>query len=100
MTMLSALSGNLDNCNNKRITVIGTALDDKEGAFVLTEKHSMYFVDGLEEGWDEKYYGKKVKVTGKLILKKNENHSTDSMWIQEGVGTKAILMKPKWSLVK
>jgi hypothetical protein len=97
MSMLSIVTSNLNNCNNKRVTVIGIALDDKEGAFVLVDKKGMYFVDGLYE-WDEKHAGKKVKVSGELILKYNESHSTDSMLVQESVGIDARLKKPKWSL--
>jgi len=99
--LLSFASVNLKNCNNtmnKNITVFGTALEDKDGAIVKTDKGN-YLVEGLDE-WGEKYYGKRVKVTGRLKIEKHEKQSTDSVWVQERVGTWLIIKKPKWSLVE
>ena len=95
------VSKHSNNTMNKRITVIGTALDDKGYAIVIidTPHRRKYFLDGLEE-WDKKYYGKKVKVTGILVIEKHERQSTDSVWVQEYVGTMKIIKKPKLSLVK
>jgi len=97
-----------------KFTVTGTALDDKGGAFVLSDsatngksdpafrirKNGMYFVNGLDE-WDEKYYGKKVEVSGtKLILEKMDiNLSTDSIKRQQFFGTRATIIKPRWKLL-
>jgi hypothetical protein len=96
--MLSAISGNLKNCSNKRITVTGIARESMAGAIVDTD-NVHYFVDRLDD-WDKKYYGKKVKVTGRLVIEKHEKRSTDSIQVQEIVGTVAILKRPKWSLVE
>ena len=90
-----------NNTLNKTITVIGTALDDKGYAVVIidTPYRRKYFLDGLEE-WRKKYYGKKVKVTGVLVVEKHEQQSTDSVWIQEYVGTMYIIKKSRWTLVR
>ena len=100
--MLSFFSGALRNCNNKmnqKITVIGAALEDKEGAIVETDKGD-YLLDGLDE-WGEKYYGKKVRVMGRLKVETHKKQSIDSgLQVQERVGTVLIIKKPKWSLVE
>ena len=89
-----------ENTVMKKVTIIGKALDDKGDAVVITDKpRKKYFLEGLDE-WDEKYYGKKVKVTGELVIEIHENHSTDSVWVQEYVGKMLIIKKPKWELVK
>ena len=98
----SCNASKLSNNNiNKRITVVGTALEDKGGATVITDtpQRRKYFIDGLDE-WNKKYYGKKVKVTGILVIEKWEDLSTDSVLIQGYIGNVATLMKPKWGLVK
>ena len=94
------VSKHSSNTMNKRITVIGIALEDKGGAIVITDTpHRKYFIDGLDE-WNEKYYGKKIKVTGILVIYEQEDLSTDSVKIQDVIGNVATLMKPKWGLVK
>jgi hypothetical protein len=100
--MIIALSVNFKNCNNtinKKITVIGIAEDDKDAATVLTDDGRYYILDGLDE-WDEKYAGKKVKVSGKLVIEEHKKQSTDSFQVQERVGTWRIIKRPKWSLVE
>jgi hypothetical protein len=87
-----------DNLTNKRITIVGMAQQAKEGAIVKSDS-GHYYVDGLDE-WDEKYYGKKVKVTGRLIVEVHEARSTYPGEFQELAGKKATLKRPKWSLVE
>ena len=60
----------------------------------------IYLLDGLDE-WDEKYYGKKVKVTGRLKIEVHKKRSIEGgPQVQERVGTIAIIKRPKWSLVE
>ncbi len=99
MIMLGSFSGSSDNPGYKRVTVIGTAYNAKGSACVSVDNGGMYFLDGLDR-WDEKYYGKKVKVTGTLVLVHHEKQSTDSVEVQEWVGTRRILKRPKWSLAE
>ena len=79
---------------NKRITVIGKAVDDKEYAVVITPDHKKYFLDGVEE-WETKYHGKQVIVTGTLFI---EKHDSLPFYVQGYVGIMLILKKPKWKL--
>jgi hypothetical protein len=96
--MASILATSPDSCNNKKITVIGVALDDKPYAIVQTEQ-GRYFVDRLD-AWDEKYYGKKVKVTGILHIEQHKKQSTDSVQVQEIVGTIRSIKRAKWELAE
>lgn len=61
-----------NECSNNRdstkVTVIGTAIVIKHHAAVLTDDSLLYYLDGIDD-WDEKYKGKRVKVTGKLVTK-------------------------------
>ncbi len=99
--IFSILNGALEHSHeptSHRITVIGIALDEKDGAIVETEQGN-YWLEELDR-WDEKYYGKKVKVTGKLVIKTYKKQSTDSIQVQEHVGTVRILKRPKWKLLE
>ena len=99
--LLVFLGDNSRSCNQgeyKKVIVIGTALDEKDGAVVETDKF-VYLLDGLD-AWDEKYYGKKVKVTGRSKIEYHEKQSTDSVLVQERVGVWRIIKHPKWSLVE
>jgi hypothetical protein len=99
ITLAGTYMANPDNYQNKRITIIGVAQDDKDLAIVHTSKGFNYQIDGLDE-WEEKYYGKMVKVTGFLRIEEHKKKSTDSIKYQERVGTWMILEKAKWTLVK
>ncbi len=83
----------------KEITVFGRALDTKDCAIVQTDKEGVYYLYKVDR-WDEKYYGKKVKVTGKLITKTHKRESIDSVLVQEWVGTRRIIKRPQWSLAE
>jgi hypothetical protein len=90
----------MESCSlskSKQITMIGTALEDKEGAFILVEKKGMYFIDCLYQ-WDDKFYGKKAKATGKLKIEIKKEKSTFPGELQESVGKKATIKKAKWCL--
>ena len=99
--ILSCFGNNYESYNcmtNKRITVIGKAENSKAEAVVVTDS-GPYFLDGVY-GWDEKFEGKTVKVTGKLVIKTYKKQSTPERLIQERVGTIRYLIKAKWSLVE
>jgi hypothetical protein len=89
------------NCEaslDKKITVVGTALNAKAGAIVENDKHS-YFVFGLNE-WDERFYGKKVKVTGRLVIKENKGSSSYPGEFAEWKGKMFVLKNARWGLVE
>jgi hypothetical protein len=97
--IVSILNGTLsisDKTTSHKTTVVGIALNMKGGAIVETDLGN-YLLEGLDR-WNDKYYGKKVKVTGKLVVKIHKKQSTDSIQVQERVGTLRILKRPKWKL--
>ncbi|HTD41343.1 MAG TPA: hypothetical protein VK671_12030 [Mucilaginibacter sp.] len=90
--MLSAYQ----HSENKKIVVIGKALNCKAGAAVIKADDTPYYVDGMDS-WDKKFYGKKVKVSGTLViirLKKPSNPLAVVILEQK------IIKKPKWELVE
>ncbi len=80
------------------IVIVGTAWDAKGGAVVVTRKEAVYYVDGFDL-WDKKFYGKKVKVTGKLVLVNHPKRGKDEPLVQEMEGTQRIIKGAKWELV-
>lgn len=95
---LATSSKKCGELTSNKVSVIGIALNDKDGAIVKTDS-SYYLIGGLDE-WDEKYYKKKVRVTGVLKREIHTKTSTDSVWVQERVGTWLIIKKAKWYLVE
>jgi len=106
-SILTLLSFDLKKCCHcvieKRITVIGTAIVLKNDAAVRTDNNLLYYLDGIND-WDKEYLGKKVMVTGKLIVKKYHFHKSSNPEItaipQQRLGTWNIIKKAKWSLVE
>jgi len=80
------------------ITIVGVAENAKWGAIVLGEDKKTYYIDGLDS-WDDSYYKKKVKVSGKLS--KTEHKAEDlknekGEHVQGMVGTQLIITEAKW----
>lgn len=95
----SFIIGILPGCtNNRRITVIGKAINEKDGAIVETDS-GFYFLHKVEF-WNEEVSGKQVKVTGRLVYKTFKQKSTYPGEFQERVGTFRILKRPKWDLLE
>lgn len=84
---------------NQNITIIGKAMNAKAGAIVISDKKGMFYLEGLSS-WDKKHYGKKVKVIGTLLIEQNEKSGKDKVEVQETLGTKKIIKKPKWILLE
>lgn len=88
---------------NHKITVIGTAVVMKHDAAVRTDDNLLYYLNGLNE-WDDKIRGKRIKVTGRLVIKKYESKKSANPNItaipQQRLDVWKIIMKPEWSLVK
>lgn len=100
-SILLSLTTNSKKCGkltDSKISVIGIALNDKDGAIVKTDS-SYYLVGELDE-WDERYYKRKVRVAGTLKREMRTKTSTDSVWVQERVDTWLIIKKAKWYLVE
>ncbi len=97
----------LNKCNNNpsatKITVIGTAVELKQGAAVRTDENIIYDLDGVYS-WDDEYLGKRVKVTGRLVFmeyheKKNPNPEITAIPGQR-YGKWRVIKRPKWNLVE
>lgn len=90
----------LSNC---KTTVIGTAVVIKNDAAVRTDDNQLYYLDGIYN-WDDEYINKRVKVTGKLVVKiynpKKRSHPVITATPQHRLGRWKIIKKPKWSLVQ
>jgi hypothetical protein len=104
--LLTFLSVDLNKCRSNpgenEIIVVGTALVLKHHAAVRTDDSILYVLDGIDD-WKDKYLGKRVKVTGELLIKEYEyTERNDSIKIipQEDYSTQRIIKKPKWSLVE
>ncbi len=107
LMLLPSFSVDLKKCNNnpneRRITVIGTAIVIKNDAAVRTDDSILYYLDGIYD-WNDEFLGKRVKATGKLFIKEyHEKKNADpeiTAIPQRHYGSRKIIKKPKWSLVK
>ena len=54
----------------QKTIITGKAVNAKYSAAVLTSGGDMYYIDGLK-AWSPDLFEKPIKVTGKLIIKKN-----------------------------
>lgn len=84
----------------KEIMIIGIANNAKAGAVVVADDDKkIYYLDGVDF-WDKTYYGKKVKVTGELIVENNKPSGDQKELKQEIIGIKRIIKKPRWILAE
>lgn len=90
------------------IVVIGYAYNEKDGAWIASKSDNKnYYLEGFKD-WDSKIVGKKVKVWGKLVLKKNEITKLKTSKIgppmpipqQRQAKTIRIIVDAKWQLIK
>jgi hypothetical protein len=82
---------------SQKITVTGRAMNAKLGAVVESDK-GVYYLDGVSS-WDKEFYEKKVKVTGRLVIKGNETKKDDAIAARV-IGPIHIIKKPKWTLAE
>lgn len=82
---------------NQKIEVIGKAINAKLGAVVVSDDKGVFYLDGLDS-WDKEIYEKKVKVTGKLMIRAWEKRD-DDLTRAKISGPQKIIRKPKWVLV-
>ncbi len=95
-----ALGFSCNGLDSQRITIFGKAMDAKAGAIVISDDNGFYYLDGVDY-WDKKFYGKKVKVTGILVIEKREaKQKEEEEIVQEIVGTKKIIRNSKWVLIE
>jgi len=85
-----------------KVTVIGVAHNSKAGAMILTDNSEVYYIVGLNE-WNNKFYEKKVKVSGYLNtenFKEEDLKNEKGEWVQGMVGDKRSILKAEWELVE
>jgi hypothetical protein len=94
---LAVVSLKSDRGIYQKIEVIGKAINAKAGAVVVTDDERVFYLDELDK-WNENFYEKRVKVTGKLRIKK--------LKLRNGIevrgeieGPQKIIKRPKWVLV-
>ncbi len=91
-----------ENTNQYNIVVIGRAANCKDGATVVCFKDKKrYYVSGLYR-WEPKIVGKKIKVSGKLLVEelKEEPPIHGVIERQQLVGTKRTILNPKWEVIR
>lgn len=89
-----------NSAGQKTITIIGLADNAKAGAVVVSGKDSaVYYLEGIHS-WKQKVVGKKVKVTGQLIIEKMQPQKKGELPRQQVMGDKRIILNPKWKLIK
>jgi len=97
-SFILSFTGNDQDFYNKKITITGTAENSKAYAVVITSD-GPYFIPHLSH-WNDHYLGKKVKVTGRLVIKNHEAQSTHGKQVQEMAGTIRYIKRAKVSLAE
>jgi hypothetical protein len=87
-----------DKLENQKIEVIGKAINAKLGAVVVSDDKGVFYLYGLAS-WDKEIYEKKVKVTGKLVVKEWEKIKEGEPIVATMEGSQKIIKRPKWILV-
>lgn len=95
------LSG-YQHLQSKKIVVIGKAAKAKEGAVVIGPQGYLYYIDGLDF-WDDKFYEKKVRVSGILVIQHfpivDGAADRGHRLVQTSIVIRTI-KNPKWELIK
>lgn len=95
---LSFLFSSCSVLDKQQIKIIGTAVNLKAGAVVISqEDKKMYYLDGMSN-WSEEMVGKTINASGylKIIIAKQDT----ILLRQQVVGEKRIIVKSKWRLNK
>ena len=96
LLLVVALSG-YQHPANKKIDVTGKALNAMGGAVVVGANGDTYYPEGMDH-WSRKFYGKKVRVTGTLVIIHTPTKDEKGR-PQQVIGEKWLIKKPKWTLV-
>jgi len=83
---------------NKKVLVVGKALNAMGGAVVVAANGQTYYLDRVEH-WDRKFYGKKVKASGTLVIIHTPTKDEKGRPVQ-AIAEQWLLKKPKWELIK
>jgi hypothetical protein len=83
---------------NKKIDVTGKALNAMGGAVVVVgANRDTYYLEGMDH-WSRKFYGKKVRVTGTLVIIRTPTEDEKGR-PQQVIPEQWLIKKPKWTLV-
>lgn len=97
MWLISAIMiSGYQHAKNKKVEVTGKALNAKAGAIVIGVDQIPYYLEGMEQ-WDRKIYGKKVRVTGTLVILRSKKPNYPPA---QEILVQRIIKKPKWQLIK
>lgn len=88
----------IEGGGKEEVVVIGRAFDAKAGAIVVGRNNYGY-VDGLYR-WDKKFYGKMVKLSGKLFIVINTPIRPGQPPRQQITGAQRIIKQARWQLVR
>lgn len=83
---------------NKKIVVVGKASNGKAGAIVDGPNGVPYYLEGIDH-WDRRFYGKKVKVSGILVIQQFPRKDDQAPTVQF-IGEQRTIKKPKWEVVE
>ena len=84
------------------VTIIGKAWNSKAGALVVADSGRSAYIEGLS-GWDDDIFGKQVRVTGILRLKKIAPDPEVDEWgaISAGMeGVTKVIERACWTLIE
>ena len=87
---------------DNEVTIIGIAHNGKGGSLLLTEANDVYYMDGIDFR-DEIIFGKKIKVTGILVLetfKEEDLKNENGAWKQGVKGEKKTIQISDWEIVE
>jgi hypothetical protein len=84
------------------VTIIGKAWNSKAGALVVADSGRSAYIEGLS-GWDDDIFGKQVRVTGILRLKKITPDPQVDEWgaVSAGMeGMAKVIEGACWTLIE
>jgi hypothetical protein len=85
----------------QRVVIIGIAVNEKDGAWVIKNKGTnAFFIEGLNE-WDSSFEGKVIRVKGDLLIQKLKEIPQEPglPYPQQAVGVKQTIKNAKWEIV-
>ena len=84
---------------SKIITFTGITGNAFRGAVVEDDSSKrMYYLDGISE-WPEKVLGKRVQVTGQLVITDTRKDTARKIPVQEIIGLIYRIKHPRWKLI-
>lgn len=89
------MTSGYQHAENKQIVVTGKALNAKGGAIVIGANEIPYYLEGVDS-WDRNVYGKKIKVSGTLVIIRRKPGNPLAVVLRE----QRLIKKPKWELIR